>query len=220
MKKKQTLTLKTTIPNPVLVGETRLLYDWCQSDRDELLSFGLDWQVIEELPDLCSKSESLFAQYQVEKITLAQFRRTVAKKFSSAMATRTRITERIRYALYVAKSDKQLDWYRLRRTRLEIIEDLFNLADMCVFLRNSLENVGFNADQADSVKRLAEELQSVSIELFKRELDCKDVKKEYYTAYTNLYSSVQLIRKCAFEVFPPGSPRRKGYQSEYRITHR
>ncbi len=220
MEKKQTFTEKTTIPNPVLVGEARLLYDWCQSDKNDLLSFGLDWQLIGELPDLCTKSESLHAKYQVEKIALAQFRRTVTKDFSSAMATRSRITERIRYALSVAKIDKQLNWYSLRRARSEIIEDLFYLAELCVHLQDPLKNVGFSLDQAVTVKLLAEELQYINVELFKRELDCKDIKKEYYAAYYTLFSSVQIIRKCAFEVFLPGSPRRKGYQSEYRKTHK
>jgi hypothetical protein len=220
MVKLRTKLEKTTIPCLVLVGEARLMYEWCQSDKNEFESFGFNWETVNTIPALCNESQNLFVQLQIENITLEQYKRDLAKRFYEATKMRTVVSERIRYALQIAESDKHFPGYSRRRDYMEIIGDLLNLAGFCEQFKDILEKIGFNQQKAEDIKLLAIQLQTENVTLYSRVLENKDLKKKYLSAYHDLYNLVQLLRKCAFEIFPPDSPRRNGYQSQYRKVHK
>ena len=220
MKKKRVNFDTTTIPLPVLVGETRIIYEWCQTDKFELVSFGLKWEIVETLPVLCNNSEASFINCKIEKISLLQYKKNLEKKFKAASQTRGKISERIRYSLDVADNHHTIPAYHRRRANSEIVEDLFNLAAMCNHFKELLERTGFDHNQAESLKQLSLELQKEHITYNVMVRDYRELRKLYFCTYHELYKAVQSIRKCAFEVFPPGSPRRNGYHSQYRKTHK
>jgi hypothetical protein len=220
MIKKRTHLEKTTIPLPVLIGETRMMYTWCQPDKSELISLGLKWEVVESLPVLCDTCETLSINCKIEKIALSQCRTELKNRFKTAIQKRTIILEKIRYALYVAESHHSLPAYYRRRTHSEIIEDLFNLSALCDHLKELLEKTGFDHKQSDSLRTLSLELQNEHVALSESIFSYEDLRKRYIRTYHELYTSAQKLRNCAFEVFPPDSPRRQGYYSQYRKTHK
>jgi hypothetical protein len=220
MQKKDPNSIKTTIPLPVLIGETRALYCWCQADKSELVSNGLNWDIIETLPSLCNKCEALAVDCKVEKIALSQYRTKLKNKFMAASKKRTQISKKIRYALFVTKSIHKIPTYHRRRAYPEIIEDLFNLSALCSHFKDVLGKTGFDQKQASYLKDLSLELQNVSFTLSELVLKNLVLRTEYRSAYRDLYLSAQTIRNSAFEVFPSDSPRRCGYRSQYREKHK
>lgn len=220
MRKKQQNSEKTTIPLPVLVGEIRMMYSWCQTDKCELVSNGLKWEIVESLPALCDNSETLSINCKIERISLSEYRKSLKNKFLVASQKRALISKKIRYALSIANSDNKIQGYYRRRTYPEIIGDLFNLAALCGQLKDVLEITGFNQTWADSLKQLSLELQNDNVALSDLVLDYKDLRKAFLCAYHELYTSAQTIRNCAFEVFEPDSLRRQGYHSHYRKNHK
>jgi hypothetical protein len=220
MKKKQPHTDKTTIPLPVLLGETRTMYCWCQADKKELVSNGFNWDVVESLPELCNNSETLLLDLDIETLSLSQYRRKLKNEFKAASHKRTQICKKIRYALLVAKSNHKIPGHYQRRAYPLIIEDLFNLATLCGHFKDELALTGFDQNEAVSLKELSLQLQNEDVALGALEIDCRALRKDFICAYKKLYSSAQTLRNCAFAVFPLDSPRRNGYYSRYRKEHR
>jgi hypothetical protein len=207
---------KTTTPFPVLAGEIRIVYAWCQADKSSLMEMGLQWEIVESLPILCDTCESLYVNYTVEKKSIMQYRREMTKKFRAASATRTVIAKRIRYALFLAGSSQKIPVYHRRKSYLMIIEDLINLVALCDHFSDILVKSGYNQEKNEQVKELAEQLENDLTNYDVLLFDYKQLQKQYVSSYQDLFRAVQIIRKCAFEVFAPGSPRRRGYRSEYR----
>jgi hypothetical protein len=207
---------KTTIPLPVLVGETRTMYAWCQADKSELTANGLKWEIVESLPALYNNGETLSVDLKIEKYSLSQYRKDLKIKFLAESKKRTLLSKNIRYALLVAKSVHKLPSYHRRRAYPEIIEDLFNLAALCDHFKNELKATEFDQKLAVSTKSLSLQLQDEAVALSELVFDYKARQKEFLHAYRKLYTSAQILRNCAFEVFPADSPRRLGYRSQYR----
>jgi hypothetical protein len=207
---------KTSIPWPLLVGEARLMYEWCQPDKDLLIAAGLDWGIVESLPALSDKGQALSVQCKVEKISLAQRRRTLNQQCKAAIATRTGLAKKIRYALSMAGNDQKIPSYHRRVTCSEIVEDLIFLVALYDNLTDILEKSGFNQDLCTAITQTAQKLQNDNIELKLLNDDYKDLRTLFLCAYHSIYKISQDIRKSAFEVFPSDSVRRTGYQCQYR----
>lgn len=151
---------KTSTPMPILIGEARLIHVWCQDDKSVLVAAGLDWKIAESLPLLCDNSESLSIQCKIEMISLSRFRKKLQQEFKAASLSRSKIAERIRYALYIAESNQKIPVYHRRKVNSEIIQDLLSLEALCCYFSDILTRTGFDQAQSESLKQLALQLQA------------------------------------------------------------
>lgn len=216
MNRTEPLHFKTTVPFPVLVGEIRTMFAWCQPDRDKLIKAGLDWTLVEKLPLLCDTAEKLCIRSKLDKVQLSLRRKRLAVKFRKAVLVRTVTCARIRQALNSAGSKKTLPSCKNRRKQHEILKDLFDFSGLCDHLEKELSAIGFKPKRTRSIRRVAQQLQRemVDLDLFKAEIGFR--RGEYLSSYHELYSASACMKRCALDLFPPGSPRRPGYVSRYR----
>lgn len=209
--------MKTTIPVPFLVSESRTLARWCRPDREKLTKAGLDWALVEKLPLLADKCEELYVKYTVEKGDISECRRRMARRFKAASRVRSLTARKIRHALSVAGSENKLPSYHRREKPPEIIQDLFDLSYLCVRFKEYMENIGFSLRRASALEKLAR-IRSDELALFQGErlVQFSRLKSKLQNSYGELYGTMKRIRGCAFEVFGVGHPRREGYVSRYR----
>ncbi len=206
---------KTTTPLPVLVSEARFLFEWSQADRELLTSAGLNWEKIESLPELFSHSESLYARCQTEREMLSLARKDLKEKFENGKTKRTLIAARIRFALEEAGSKIKIPPHFRHKSYSSILGDLNNLVNVCRQFEELLDRTGFSQRDTDSFTFDVRELQSEWMKVHRMELEYEKLRDSYLEKYHELLEVVQIIRRYAFELFPAGSHRRKGYVSQY-----
>lgn len=193
-----------------------LLHRWGVDDREALVGHGLDWKLIESLPELCGTCDSLYIEFSIAKHEKVQMRKRLVLSFKNASRVRSLISEKIRYAISVTEMGSKLPGYSRRTKYPEIIADLKTLAGFCDHLQEILETTGFKPCRSTAVKKCAALKEKEYLAIQSLLLDFKELKKRYVQSYRNLYKAVQAVRKCAYTVFPAGSERRKGYASQYR----
>ncbi|HEX2956061.1 MAG TPA: hypothetical protein VHO70_04495, partial [Chitinispirillaceae bacterium] len=206
----------TSIPQPILVGETMLLHRWCVIDREILVRHGLDWKMIESLPELCSTCDSLYIKFTIAKQEKVQMRKKLVQSFKSASRVRALAVKNIRYAISAVESDRKLPCYSKRKSHPAIIADLKEIASLCVHFESALSKTGFRQQQAGAIMKCAHLKEQEYLKYQKLKLDYRELKTNYLHAYKNVYNASKKIRNCAFSIFPISSERRKGYVSEYR----
>jgi hypothetical protein len=158
----------------------------------------------------------LYARYQAERAILSLARKDLKEKFEIGKAKRTLISSRLRFALEEAGSKVKIPPLFNHKSYSSILGDLNNLLYICGHFEELLNRTGFSPSDTDKFALVVAELQSEWLNVHSMELECERLRDSYHEKYHELLGSVQLIRRYAFELFPAGSHRRKGYVSQYR----
>jgi hypothetical protein len=206
---------KTSIPIQVLISESIFLYGWCQDDKTDLVSAGVDWATVESLPVICEQCQSLYAKSCVEMNELAIHKRRLKKRLKAAIRVRSMIAEKIRDALKSTECTQKLPVYHRRRKYAEVIQDLHELAGLCDILQPQLNNIGFKSSRAGAVTKCASLRLTDYLAVKQMGINARELRLEYLDSYRTLYNTVQQIRNKALAYFSKGSSRRDGYVSQY-----
>jgi hypothetical protein len=128
-----------------------LLHKWCIDDREVLVQNGLDWNIVESLPELCRICDTLYIEFSLTKKEKGFSRKKLVRSFN-ASRVRSLITERIRYAISVAGINRKLPAYSKRKSIPTILADLKVVAALCDHLREALEKLvsGSNGQKRSS----------------------------------------------------------------------
>lgn len=207
---------KTSIPVEILISESIFLHAWCQDDKTELVSAGVDWSFVESLPVVCEQCQTLYAKSCVEMNELAIHKKRLKKRFKAAIRVRSMIADKIRDTLKSAECTQKLSVYHRRRKYAEVIQDLHELAGLCSILQPQLDAVGFKASRAGAVTKCASLRLNDYLAVKQMGINARELRLEYLDSYRTLYNTVQQIRNKALAYFSKGSQRRDGYVSQYR----
>lgn len=207
---------KTSIPAEILISESIFLHAWCQSDKTELVSAGVDWSIVESLPALCEQCQTLYAKSSVENKELVVHKKRLRKLFKASIRVRSMVAKKIRHALKSAEYEKKLPVYHRRQKYAEVIQDLHDLSGLCGLFQSQLGATGFKPERAEAVKKCALLRQRDYLAVKQMSINARELRLDYLDSYRILYTAAQQIRDKALSYFPGTSDRRMGYVSQYR----
>ena len=203
-------------PTGIYGQESLYLYHWCQDDKEELTSKGLDWKVVEDIPIRCGalyEAELKWHQAQslrrkAEKIWVREslkgyaLRKELIHHFNFAFRHDSSLIERVRE---IAK----------KSTHDGMIDGLYDLSALGWDNQDLLKKIGFDLTLLDLAAKKSDELATKNAAASYDRKDYLKAKTIRNQAYTHLKEAVDLIRECGKFVFCRNADRLKGYRSNH-----
>ncbi|MFP4165524.1 MAG: hypothetical protein ACLFQB_16250 [Chitinispirillaceae bacterium] len=210
------LILEPNMPVGVYVQEAYNLYHYAQDDREILVSKGLDWGIVEELPRRIENLRDREANWWKARFGPTPSQREYLRV--RAMAERAR-EELMRDFRFLARSDDDI-LYAVENIEkgsgeLDTVKDVNSLSELAKREKGKLQAIGSDPKFFEDIVYCAQrypDLLSVC-ELEQAQADYQQTYRNQ--AYTFLLVAVEEIRRCASHAFWSDKKYLKGYQSEY-----
>ncbi|SFE59237.1 hypothetical protein [Thermophagus xiamenensis] len=212
--------IRPHIPVAVELQEAENLYWWCQNDKEPLVASGLDWSVVESLPertDACRYAESVWKQYYHSR---KERNSLLRKKIREGFALRTRLLQFFDFAFRNDSGWKgKSRAIKNSRKNVAMIQHLIDLSVIGKANAKILEAISFDMSLLDAAVRKSEELAYMyaqhndEVAKQNRLMDLRN------RSYTYLKQAMITIREHGRFAFRDCPGRRKGYISHYRKLH-
>jgi hypothetical protein len=205
------------MPVAIFIQEVSDLYAWCQADRQILESKGLDWPLVEELPEYLNALIELEGRWNADRKEEKEEVRKWKEKASAACTLRNTLLHDFRYAFHnnpelLAQFSTIANGYR----NADIIQDLSDLSVLGKTHPDLLAGIHFNTallDQAaNQTSELARLLASVNF-LRKNQSELRILRDKAFSLCKN---RIDTIRDCGKYALWDNPERKKGYASEHR----
>ncbi|HEX2955490.1 MAG TPA: hypothetical protein VHO70_01590 [Chitinispirillaceae bacterium] len=209
------LVIEPTIPVGIFIQEALNIHLFMQDDRDLLVSKGMNWGIVDELPDRIKYLQTCETLWWKARFSPSPVAKEFLKIKELAIAT---ASELIRDLEYLGSDDENLT-KAIKNIKKGIgDEDLFNdlksLSILCENHRDSLTKTGSNPQL---IKALDDCCEKFPLCYAPYKVDVTDVMALYdrNCAYTFTLVAVEEIRRCARHVFWNDKKHLKGYLSDY-----
>jgi hypothetical protein len=208
------------IPNSIPLGtyimEAYYLHTWCQDDKEELTSKGLDWTVVEDMPIRCEVLSDAVSNWTFKKSQRMISAKDWLHEAPDGFDLRNELVHHFRYAfrdyssliLRVSEISKRI-------TQKGMIKGLRDLSVLGKANRDLLTKIGFDLTLLDMAGIKADEYEAKCKEGSWDREDYREAKKFRNQAYTHLKEAVDYIREYGKFVFWKDAHRLKGYRSSY-----
>jgi len=205
-----------SIPLGIYIQEAEDLSHWCQDDKEELMTKGVDWTVVEDLPDrtdVLRYAESNWTFQQSQRMISAGTR---LQEVSKGYDLRNDLVHHFRYAF---RDDSSLilrvNEISKRVTRKGMIKGLRDLSVLGRSNRDLLTKIGFDLALLDMARIKADDLEAKYKNGSWDRESYLEAKKFRNQAFTHLKEAVDYIREYGRYVFWRNAGRLKGYRSNY-----
>jgi hypothetical protein len=204
------------IPVGIYIMEAYYLYNWCQDDKEELTSKGLDWKLVEDLPVRCGALSQAEVKWQLEQRVRREAEKIWVRDSPKGYDLRNVLVHHFHYAF---RDDSSLiGWIKeiaQSTTHDCMITGLKELSALGKANRDLLEKIGFDFKLLDQASQTSDDLDSkYAAGSWKSEayLEAKKIRNQ---AFTHLKEAVDLIYEFGRYVFWRTPARLKGYASEH-----
>lgn len=204
------------MPVGIYIQEGENLYHWCQEDKEKLTASGLDWKLVEELPERCEALSYAQSTWTSERHIKEEAEKEWAEKSPVAYQLRAELLHTFRYA------------FRRRPDLLGIIPEiskgnghadmLQDLNDLSVFGSDNpgpLAADNYDTSNLKTAAAMSADLSELLAKANGERLNKGEYKLKRDKAYTYLKQLVDEIRECGKYVFWREPERVRGYRSEY-----
>jgi len=204
------------MPVGVFIQEAENLYTWCQKDKDALISKGLDWAVVSDIPVRAGAMREAQSVWFKTRFSREEAQKEWNEKSPGAYDLRDDLLRDLRYGF--RKSSELLS--RVAEIdagsgHADMIQDLNDIAVLAAAQTALLDKIGFDKNKLDKAAATAAEMADL---LARATTDRSENNMERITrdkAYTYLKLAVDEIRACGQYVFWNNEERYKGYTSPY-----
>ena len=212
----------TEKPFVLRIPVSRLLQDahdlWYSGtqDRAELEPFGIDWAMVERIPELVKMCSDAEAQWQMYRIDYSIENAKIREKLKNGWQVRAELTEYIRYAFKLEKIAVTLPLVRSNRSDSGLMQDLNDLA---VIARENWEIVqksGLSMALVDQAAELSVSLACISAEHAANVPKLSEQKKKRDMLLREIVQCVDTIRQTARLAFRTAPDRIIPYRNHYR----
>lgn len=209
-------TKTPNMPVGIYAQEGENLYHWCQTDKEELIAAGLNWELIEELPARCEALREAQSIWNSERHIKEEAEKEWKDKSPSAYELRDGLLHTFRYAFrknsemlakvaVIAEGDGHAD----------MIQDLNDLYVLGSKNTAPLTAIGFDSALLTQADTSAEAMAELLARANGERLEQGESKLVRDKAYTYLKQLVDEVRACGKYLFWKDKERLKGYRSEY-----
>ncbi|MCB8999649.1 MAG: hypothetical protein H6540_06250 [Bacteroidales bacterium] len=209
-------SVRLDIPVDIFVQEAIDLFYWCRTDKEVLSRAGLDWSLVEELPECV---DSLVKR---EAVWISEFNsgKEIFREWKNAdTGARTFKKELVSYFYHAFFNNK--DIYSIVRriskdkTIAGLIQSLYELAELGEKHTEKLKHVGFDPHKLDEARKMSTELSR----LYARVVSFRNSEKPEMglrnQSYLHLKAAVDEIRRVGKFALRENPERLAGYSSDF-----
>lgn len=205
-----------TMPMSVFLQEAEDLYHWCQQDHKKLLDAGLDWELVDGLPDRIDATREAHARWTRIRFTDEGARQRYYALAPESYELREDLVHSLRYALRSdAASSMTLEKIAVGRGGKDVIDDLIDLAQLAKDNSDTFDAIGASPTLRERAETRGGELSSLVAEQFRAQDAAPGQRLIRDQAYTYLRRLVDEIRACGQYLFWREPARVRGYESDY-----
>jgi len=207
---------KPTIPVSIVLQEAEELYEWCQTDKDQLIKAGLKWSVVEDI------------QLRAAALRYAQTKWTTEHKsghdcqavWKIASREGFELRDKLVHNLFHALHNNPLEYAKVRRidkggSNADMIQDLSDLSELGLKHSVALEAIGFDLSILALARKKSTELPELLAKANGSWRESSPALELRNKAHTHLKEAVTEIRRVGQFVFWKNEIRLKGYISQY-----
>lgn len=208
--------------NPIAIElqDAENLFQWCQSDKDELTGTGLDWSIVESLPlktAACRYAEKVWQEYLKSKKERGQYWQ---KRKKEGFDLRTYMVHAFAYAYRNPSSyNFKASYFRKSKTIAGMVQNLNDLAVVGRYHPEPLEKINFDMSLLEVAAEWSSELLKLYAQIISERSSKNELKKQRNRAFYHMMEAVKAIREHGQFAFWRNPERRKGYISSYRKLH-
>lgn len=203
-----------TMPIGVYTREGEELYKWCNTDREALMTAGLDWKKVVELPAACAALCEAQELWNAERNTAEEAEKEWLEESPAAYELRNELILAYRYAYRkYPEISGIVNNIAGNNIHIDVIQDLHNLAVLGSKNPKSLNAINF---EFDLLNRAAETSLEMAVLLAKangEKLEQGETKIACDKAFTYHKQLTDEIRQCGEYVFRKDAERLKGYKN-------
>lgn len=210
--------IKATINMPVdaYIQEAENLYHWCQEDKDELISKGLSWDIVTDLPIRSGALREAESLWNLQRFNREEAEKLWIEKSPLAYDLRNELLHDLRFAF---RKDKDLS---ARVTGIaegeghaDMIQDLNDLSILGKENPELLAKINFDMSLLDKAAELADEMAPLLGEATSDRAGYSESKMIRDKAFTYLKEAVDEVYDYGQYLFWRNENRKRGYRSNY-----
>ncbi len=204
------------MPVYIVVQEAADLYEWCRNDRETLIKAGLDWKYAEDLPVRAEVLITLQSAWSMEHMSMKECQIEWKVALPQARNMRNELLHHFFHAFYsIPDAHAQVKRISNGDTRADMIQDLFDLAELGNKHRSKLESIGMDTGILDKARQTATELNALltRVQTVVRESSEGQILRN--KAYYYLKEAVGEVRRVGRYAFWKEKKRYKGYVSAF-----
>jgi hypothetical protein len=204
------------MPLGIFIAESEYLYYWCQDDKEELTTKGIDWTIVEDLPIRCGALREAESRWTLEKYKRKKAANIWARELSKGYALRNDIYHHFKFA-FRKNQELKLKVKKIAEisTNAGMIQGLNDFSVLGRENRELLKKIGFDFTLLDLAAKKCDELSTKKADASWYSKDYIDAKKIRDQAVTHLQKAVDYIREFGKFVFRRNVGRLKGYRSDH-----
>jgi hypothetical protein len=203
------------IPVDSYIQEAEILYHWAQPDKDALTASGLDWALVEAIPDFSEALTRTEAQWQARK-----YNEAAARKWVTDAPLAYDLRRRLLRAFCFAYRNNPTLLAAARalgkgKKHTGMIQDLNDLAVLGKENPELLQAIHFDMSLLDKAAQMSGEMTEALARVTTLRTGYNQAKKIRDLAYTNLKKAVDEVYAYGRFVFRRNDERHIGYISQY-----
>lgn len=210
------LVVTPDIPVAIYLQEAEDLFAWCQPDKEALIKTGLDWQLVEDLPDRAAACRYVQSQWQKDYKSMEEAQREWTQKSPAAFAIRDELIHHFYHAFYkIPDLTNKVQKIAEGSSNADMIQDLSDLAALGKANTDLLNKIRLDLNLLDNAVSIAEEMAGLLARANGLRMSDNELKVLRDKAYTYLKMCVDEVRRNGQYVFWHNNDRRKGYASAF-----
>ena len=207
---------RPTIPVSIALQEAEDLFDWCMKDKEILMRAGLDWKLVEDIPERTRTLREIEAKWNSDKLEFRKVQADMKHSFRSALNLRRKL---LHYFYYAFENNKN-EYSKVQRisegnSNADIIQSLFNLSALGQKHKDQLKTIGLDLSILDQASVESVELAELYAKFNTAQRESRPDQELRNKAYTHLKDAVNKIRHIGQFVFWENEDRLEGYVSGY-----
>jgi hypothetical protein len=216
--KKKTSTKRTHIPVHLFIQEAIDLHIWCQPDRERLVRAGLNWQLVEELPQLADKLRQSHSEwlaiFRIPHKSELEWKRLLP----IVKNLRTELLHHLSFALQSNPDARNaLSQIKKNNNIADIIQDLASLAELGNSYSEELRAIGMDFNLLEEARTYVFSLTQLKAELIGARKEPLLKIQERNDLYFQLKATADEIKRVARYALWKDKTRLEGYRSKYRL---
>ncbi len=203
------------MPVGVYLQEAYSIYCFAQDDKELLVSKGLDWSLVEDIPGRIEKVRDAEAQWWKSRYGETE----IEKKHDAARKRieeiKAEILRDLEFALHdrIDEYKKVIEDIRESNDRADFIFDMWTLYDFVSKQTDLLDSIGSDPALREELTGYSQTfVRTSSTHFIQNKHAARDRRDE---AYAHLKAAIDELRRCAKYALWKDKKRLRGYASEY-----
>jgi len=204
------------LPVAIALQEAEDLYEWCLPDKEALVKAGLDWTLVEDLPQRTGACRYIQSQWQKDYKSQEEAQKEWAKQSPAAFKLRDELLHHFFHAYHdfadlTGKVQKIADG----AGNADMIQDLSDISALGKANPQPLQLINLDLTQLDTAASLSEDMAALLAKANGLRMSDNKLRVQRDKAYTYMKDAVDEIRRHGQYVFWRNDNRKKGYISKY-----